>query len=106
MAKSDTPANPLPKGTTDLLRERREAQANQQAIAKEHEADYKIALNGVASTPNGELVLKTLIRVMGVFALEQQVSPASAFENGIKRNIYLRFIRPYLDATLRSKLES
>ena len=84
----------------------REAMLKQEAIAKESEEDYKNALNGMAATPNGQFVLKQLIRYCGVFAHDDVLNPAKLVEDRGKRSVYLKLIRPYLDKQTLIELEN
>lgn len=92
--------------TAEKLLEQQAERENSEAIAKERREEYKKALNGVAATPNGELVLKTLIKAFGVFAVKPNRDGMALVADKALRDFYLTFIRPYLDEDLRRELEN
>lgn len=96
--------NPI-KSTVDKLLENRKKRAEQEAIVIENEKEYAKALNGVACTPNGKLVLRTLIKAGGVFSVSSPVDMVTLIRNNERRNVYLQFIRPYLDPDVKQFLE-
>jgi len=96
----------IPPSSADRFLEQREAQQHSQEIAAEKLEQYKKALNGMAVTPNGELVLKTLITAFGVFSIAQPQNPASSYELEVLKRGYLKFIRPHLEPAIRAKLEN
>lgn len=79
--------------------------AEQEAIVIENAKEYAKALNGVACTPNGKLVLRTLIKAGGVFTPSSPVDVSTLIRNNERRNVYLQFIRPYLDPDVKQALE-
>ena len=76
-----------------------------QAINKEKLDDYIKALNGVASTPNGQLVLQTLIESTGIFRVDSSHNASKLVEDNGMRKVYLQLIRPYLEPELRKQVE-
>ena len=95
-----------PKTTVDKLRDAREQQKLRKEKIIENMQDFKMALNGVASTQNGKLFLKTLIKACGVFTPKHTTEALALIEDNAKRNIYLEFIRPNLEPELKKELES
>ena len=72
----------------------------------ERQEEYKKALNSMAASEHGELVIKTLIKACGVFTADQGNDAASLIRQGERRNIYLQCIRPFLTPELRNKVEN
>lgn len=89
----------------DKVLQDREKRAEQEAIVIENAQEYAKALNGVACTPNGKLVLRTLIKAGGIFTPSSPVDVSTLIRNNERRNVYLQFIRPYLDPDVRQVLE-
>lgn len=78
----------------------------QKEIAIENLEEYRKALNGVAATPNGQLVFKTFIKAFGVFAVRPSRTDVALVEHKALREFYLTLIRPHLDTDLRQTLEN
>jgi len=104
MSDTEKPRN---SNTVDKLLQSREERKKQEAIAIENALEYQKALNGVASTPNGKLMLKTLIKACGVFDPDKEGSDGVALiRQSERRNVYLKFVRPYLEPKQRQELEN
>lgn len=78
-----------------LLRQRAEV-ARQRELAGEELAEYVKALQGVAATEYGQHVLKTFIKVLGVFEVGKSTDGVSLVEERARRAFYLKMIRPHL----------
>ena len=76
------------------------------AIAKEREQEFKLSLNRIFSTNVGQMFGKYLIIYRGVVAPTRATDPVRRLEAQIKRDIYMEFIRPYLDRDVRIELEN
>lgn len=83
----------------------RENQKKVREIQVENEKEYMRALNGVAATPNGQIFLKQLIKCCKVFTVDEERDGVKLMEERGQRKLYLKFIRPYLDITLRRNIE-
>ena len=92
--------------TVDKLIASREAREKQEAVIIENIKEYKKALNDMAASPSGELVLKTLIKVCGAYAPNGNLDAVSLIRANAKSDIYLEFIRPFLEPELKQKIES
>lgn len=93
------------RSTADkLIAQRATKEAQEQNILENKEA-YAKALNVMAQTKNGELVLKTLIKALEVFSPKSGRDGVALIEVNTKRNFYLEFIRPYLEPHNRHNLE-
>lgn len=75
-------------------------QANRESLA-----EYKKALNGVCATPNGQFVMRSLIKALGVFEPRRDYSQGLV-EFNAKRDVYLGLIRPFLTAEIIRELEN
>lgn len=95
-----------PSNTVSKILQQREKKEESYVIAKERQDEYKKALNGVASTPNGEILLKTLIKASGIHTPDKGSDVSTLIRMGERRNFYLTFIRPYLEPKLRKELEN
>jgi len=89
----------------DKLLQDKKKRAEQEVIVIENAQEYAKALNGVACTPNGKLVLRTIIKAGGVFIPSSPVDVSTLIRNNERRNVYLQFIRPYLDSDVKQALE-
>ncbi len=92
--------------TIDKIAQAREGAADQQIITKEKEAEFKKALNQMMSSTEGKYVAKYLLRYLGVFAVAKTRDPVAKLEHEIRRQVYLEFLRPYLERDLRMELEN
>lgn len=72
---------------------------------KEEAEQYKAALNHVASTENGQIVLKAILAYCGIFS-DEKLNAQDLLEAQGKRSVYLKAIRPYLDRQIRSLIEN
>jgi hypothetical protein len=102
--QSETKSNPTT--TAEKLQEQQAAREQGEGIAKERAEDYKKAINGVVSTPNGELVMKAFVKALGVFAVKPNRDGMALVSDKALRDFYLTFIRPYLDEDLRRNIEN
>lgn len=103
MQKDDLNAR---RSTADKLRENGLDRKAAQEKAIENLKDYVLALNGVASTPNGQYLLKTFIKALGVFVVRPGNDGAALIGDKALRDFYLVMIRPHLDPSLRQTIES
>jgi hypothetical protein len=94
-----------PKSTAEKLLARRLEEEHKKKIAIEDMQEYSKALNIVAATPAGELVLKTFIRALGVFNAEPCKDAAALVAEKANRDFYFTFVRQHLDKTLRQNIE-
>lgn len=126
MVKSKTPSNKVTAAidpaepTRDtghpLLNESTITKLLQNAAARNHEdkqealiekiSDWKAALNRIASSPDGQLLLANMFKFAGFF------TPASNAGNGValvemegRRKFYSLYVRPYLDPKVRKEIE-
>ena len=101
---NETP--PRPSSTADNLLQQQRERDERAGMSEQQYEDYKKALNGVASTPNGQFVLKTFIKAMGVFSVKPTREGVALVGDKALRDFYLTMIRPHLDVTLRQELEN
>lgn len=94
-----------PSNTVSRILEQREQREKQEGVIEERKEEYKKALNGVASTPNGKLVLELLVKASGVHEPVDTTNARSLLRAN-DRNFYLKFIRPFLEPKLRKDLEN
>ena len=84
------------------------AREDQKALEEriiENKKDYQKALNDMAASPSGALVLRTLIKACGVFTPKKGIDGVTLIETNTLRNLYLEFIRPYLEPQNKIDLE-
>ena len=68
-------------------------------------AEWKACVNAVASTPNGRMLLRSMLQYSGVLDVPQVNNPNKMVTNTIKGSFYLTWIRPYLEPDVRKELE-
>ena len=95
-----------PQNTVSRILKEREKREHLEALGVENEQEYKKALNSMGKSRNGALVLRTLIKVCGVFEPDDGFDAAALIRKGERRNVYLKFIRPYLEPSIKQELES
>jgi hypothetical protein len=101
---NETP--PRPSSTADNLLQQQRDRDERAGMSEQQYEDYKKALNGVASTPNGQFVLKTFIKALGVFTVKPTREGVALVSDKALRDFYLTMIRPHLDPTIRQDLET
>ena len=96
----------MSESTAEKLMMARAERERQEALIIENQKEYAKALNDMAASQSGKLVLQTLIKACGVFTAKDGVDGVSLIENNARRNLYLRYIRPYLEPTNKQELET
>lgn len=66
---------------------------------------WKDCVNGVGSTPNGQLFLKSMIQYAGNLRPPTLSNPQKMLVNNIKAAFYLECVRPYLNPDIRKEVE-
>jgi len=66
---------------------------------------WKVCVNAVASTPNGRLLLRSMLQYSGVLDAPSINNPNKMVTNTIKGSFYLTWVRPYLQPDVRRELE-
>lgn len=87
-----------------LLRERM-ATKDQAQILVDNEKEWARVINLFASTDNGRYFFKILVRICGVFKVDADIAPTKMLEDKGAREVYNKWIRPYLDRSLRMDIE-
>lgn len=93
-----------PLSTAERILKQREERELNEALGVEGLEDYKTALNGMAASPYGRVVLQTIINASGVFE-PINTGDAKSLLRANDRNLYLKFIRPFLKEEVRKDLE-
>ena len=91
------------ESTVEKLLKRAESREQAQI---ENEETYRKALNDLAASDNGRVVLKTMIKALGIFAVMPSRDGASIVAEKTLRDFYLTVIRKHLDADNRRELEN
>ena len=65
-------------------------------ILKENAEEYKKCVNGIASTPNGQYVLKILRNACGMDSYQRKLDPAGLIEENGKRSIWIEMFHNHL----------
>lgn len=68
-------------------------------------AEWKLCVNAVANTPNGRMLLRSMLQYSGVLDAPALNNPNKMVTNAIKGAFYLTWIRPYLKPEVRKELE-
>lgn len=71
----------------------------------ENAEEWKKAVLGVASTPNGQHFLKMMCRHAKVLAPPSPENATQVVLNAARQEFYLRYVRPFLDATHKGEIE-
>lgn len=97
-----------------LMRNVSQAQDMAERAMKRHEVDdfkikeiaeWKICINSVASTPNGRMLLRSMLQYSGILDAPVLNNPNRMVTNTIKGSFYLTWVRPYLTPEVRRELE-
>lgn len=86
-----------------LEQKRKEAENDARAVALTEE--YKSALNDMAHSPAGFMVLRQLVVYTEAMHVPKTLDAARILAHNAKRDVYFTAIRPYLTPDLRAKLE-
>lgn len=89
---------------TSALDRVKKKQELEEQLKKETEL-YKVALNRVANTEDGIIVLKAILAYCGIFK-DQKLNAQDLLEEKGKRSVYLASIRPYLKRQARILIEN
>lgn len=95
-----------PSTTAERLLAQQAEREESEVIARERLEEYKKALNSVAASPHGEIVLKTFIKALGVFSVKPNRDGVALVADKALREFYLSLIRPHLDPEIRRNLEN
>ena len=100
-----TEQDKAPKSTAEKLQQQREQAKVLGDIASSQVEEYKQALNSMAASEHGKLVLQTLISACGVFTPDRGADVAALIRQSERRNVYLEVIRPFLETELKQEIE-
>lgn len=99
-------SNPItPESILDRMVRDREELDRIEAVLKEEEADYRAALNRLASSPDGQYFFNKMIRYCGINTFDKVLNPAKLVENEGKRKVFLELVRPYLNKEILNELD-
>ncbi len=104
-ANDEIPDREVQKSTAEKLMDMQEGVKTHEAIALENAGEYRKALNSIGSSPNGQFVLKYMIKALGVFTVKPNRDGMALVADKANRDFYLTMIRPYLDKDLRQEIE-
>lgn len=96
--------NPMALDSIDKLNARREQTEKQKALLKEEMDEYKLVLSRIFSSPDGQYLLKKMIRYSGVFSFDNNPPDGRLAEEKGKRKFFLELFWQFLDKTI--KMES
>lgn len=88
----------------DLMAAARARKAHKEFQITELE-QWSDAVNGLASTPNGKLFLKSMLQFSGIFDPANIRDTMGMVDAGIKAAFYMKWVRPHLNPDLRSSIE-
>lgn len=100
-------AHPLNRhrSQTDELLERALARKDADDFKIKEIAEWKACVNAVAASPNGRMLLRSMIQYAGYNDPPQVNNPNKMVTNTIKGSFYLTWIRPYLEPQVRREIE-
>lgn len=81
------------------------ARKEQKEFQIEEVEEWKKCVNGLASTPNGRMFIRSMIQFSGVNEPPELGNPQRMVTNTIKAAFYLRWVRPFVNPDLRKELE-
>lgn len=103
----DNPLEAMASGASiDEITKRREEALKHKAILEEEIIEYKMVINRLASTPDGQYFLRKLIKFAGIYSFDNDINPAKMVEDRGKRRAYVELVRPFLETSTRITLES
>lgn len=80
-------------------------QQAQEELVIERIEDWKVMLNRVASSADGQLFFKMMLRANNLFTPGVSRDTVRAVEDKQRQDFYLRHVRPYLDKSVRAEFE-
>ena len=95
-----------PTNTVGRLNKQREDVEKIGELCSEGREAYRKAINGVAASPNGKIFLQTLIKAIHVFDPITAKDNIALIECNAQKNVYLKYIRPYLEPDVKKELEN
>lgn len=66
---------------------------------------WKLSINRVVATPDGKALFRAMISHSDLFAPGSTRDTVKMVEDKCKIDFYLKWVRPYLDVTLRKEIE-
>lgn len=99
--------HPLLRGQSpaDALMAAATKRKEQKEFQIEEFEEWKKCVNGVAATPNGRMLLRSMIQFSGVNEPPELNNPQKMVTNTIKAAFYLKWVRPVLSPDLRREIE-
>lgn len=79
--------------------------AHAEEIVIERIEEWKEMLNRLASSPDGQMFLKLMLRANNLFTPGTSRDTVRAVEDKQRQDFYLRHVRPYIDPSLRKEFE-
>jgi hypothetical protein len=67
--------------------------------------EWQEVLNRLASSPDGQIFLKMMLRANNLFTPGTSRDTVKAVEDKQRQDFYLRHVRPYIDKSLRAEFE-
>lgn len=88
----------------ELLERRASKQAEKEKIIENAE-EYRVAVNKIFTTPEGEIFYKYLVKFCRVYGYEGMGNTVKMVEDNGRRAVFLEAVRPFLNKETRVKLE-
>lgn len=79
--------------------------ADDELLIEKIEEEWIPAVRGMASTPNGQVFLRMMVKASGLFTPGTVRDTHASVDQKAKADFYLRHVRPYLDKSIRSEIE-
>lgn len=105
--EEQAPLHPLLKNLSqvDKLIKASQERKDQQEFQITELEKWKDCVNGLASTPNGQLFLKSMLQFSGIYEPASVRDTMKCVDAGIKAAFYMKWVRPYLNQDLRKEIE-
>lgn len=76
-----------------------------ETIIEKIEEEWIPAVRSMASTPNGQIFLRMMVKASGLFTPGTVRDTIASVDQKSKQDFYLRHVRPYLDKDIRAEIE-
>lgn len=96
----------MTESTAEKLLAARDDRKKSEEVAIERVEEYKAALNKIANTPDGYLVLRAIMRYCGIFAVKPTRDGMGLVSDKALHDFYIMMIRSHLNQQNRQTLEN
>lgn len=91
------------KDMIDKIMKQRAEQAHRQAVTDEEVKDFCGTVNRIFSSPDGQILLKKMIRFSGLFAFDKTIDGAKMLKHEGRKEMITELLLPYLNREYLAK---